>query len=493
MSTSKALTTLVAAATSLLVVQGQETIVDYTPENPVHDIMNIAYDLQAIGDVLEDTHKPDFDGAFRIYQQGGHSESVAKLELTAGLNFFLDKGAIVTGTSIEGKKVTGTALKDYKIGDKNIEIFYNQDHPCSVGGLKDPKLEGCFKDQGELTIVGQTEPIVYFYNEREDNYNLRTLQMLSKEAEQEFKVDGVIEQGFFNEFAKFEDYYGSATYADDIMTAVFRGTKHEFDKHTFDFSGWNNEDRIWFAERGPDFMNIAMHVVGQLEQAKNTCTEGCAGDCNAEALEHLDRAVAFYTGALYEDRHEGNMLYGLADQMCKLFKTCGWRSDNLEGTSHVNLLSFAKFKDAQAKMKEGKCEEADVDMRVVAKMVFVPLWQGLLYASYHKLRKEGTVFAVATLPILAHCSPGYVEKIYGYFLPDSDKAIHFPYMKKIMEDHYHCIMLDCQTVGGLWNNGKQEYVCLLLWIKILPCWRFCSHLSVSLMSPKQVSWTRRTL
>lgn len=454
-TSSKVWTALVAAASSLVVVQGQQMIVDYEPENPVHDIMNIALDLESIGHVLEDKYKPDFDRAFQIYKEGGHSESVARLQLTEGLRYFIDEGTVVTGTSISGNKVTGFAMKDYVIGDKKIEIFYNQDEPCAVGGLKDPDLTGCFRDQGEITVTGQNDPVVYFYNEREDNYNLRTLEMLSKNAEKEFKVDGVIETGYFSQFSKFEDYYGSPTYADDIMTAVYKGDKHEFEKHTFDFRGWSNEDRIWYAERGPDFMNIAMHVVGQLEQAKNACIEDCVGDCNNEAIKHLDTAVAFYTGALYLDRHEGNMLYGLADQMCRLFKTCGWHSDKLEGTSHVNLLSFVKFKDAQQKMKEGKCAEADTDMRVVSKMVFVPLWQGLLYAAYHKKRAEGTVFAVATLPILAHCSPGHVEKIYGYFLPDSTNAIHFPYMKKIMEDHYHCTMLDCKTVGGLWNNGKQ--------------------------------------
>ena len=30
------------------------------------------------------------------------------------------------------------------------------------------------------------------------------------------------------------------------------------------------------------------------------------------------------------------------------------------------------------------------------------------------------------------------------------------YTKKIIEDHYHCIMLDCRNMGGLWDPKKQE-------------------------------------
>lgn len=454
MSSSKAFTTLTAATALISVASATELIVDYEPMNPVHDIMNIALDLKSMGDTLEKNQ--DFNKAFKIYKEGGHSESVAKLELRQELNFFIDEGTIISGTSISGKEVTAVAMKDYVIGDREIEVLYNQDEGCFVGGLDVPDTRGCFLPNGELEVTGGSEPLLYFYNVDLDNYNKRTLEMLSKEAEKEFKVEGEIDQGFFSEFAKFEDYYGSATYADEILTAVFRGNKHSFAKHEYDFRDWSFEDRAWFVEHGTDFLNVAMHIVGQLEQAKNTCVEGCTGKtCNVEAIQHLDTAVAFYTGSLYQDKNEGNMMYGLADQMCKLFKTCGWSVDQTEGTSHVNLLNFVKFRDAQKKLKEGKCEEADVDMRVVAKMTFVPLWQGLLYAAYHGLRKEGTVFASATLPILAHCSPGYVEKIFGYFLPDSKEKIHFPYMKKIMEDHYHCTMLDCRNVGGLWNHGKE--------------------------------------
>ena len=89
-------------------------------------------------------------------------------------------------------------------------------------------------------------------------------------------------------------------------------------------------------------------------------------------------------------------------------------------------------------------------------MMYVPLWQGLLYSGYHKLRREGTVFAVATLPLLEHCSQKWGKHILIYFLPDSKQTIHFPYMKKIMERYYDCIDLDCKSMGGIWREGKQK-------------------------------------
>jgi len=447
---------LTAVAALLAAVHGYETIVDYVPMNPVHDIMNLALDLDAMGKAAEG--KSDFAEAFKIYDEGGHSESVAKLELAeGGLNFFLDKGTIVSGTSISGEKVTGTVMDDYVIGDREVEIMYNQDVGCFVGGLDKPDNRGCFVAEGKLTVSGQAEPLPYFYNIYAGNINLRTIAQLSTNAEAEFRVNGDIDQGMFPEFSKFVEYFGSPTYADDIMRAVFRGNKHEFGKHTFDFGKWSDEDRAWFIERGPDYMNIAMHILGQFEQARTSCVEGCSGDdCNSESILHLDTAVALYTGSLYQDKEEGNMMYGLADQMCKIFKTCGWDVDSITGTSHVNLLNFVKFKDAQTKFQQGACADADLDLRVVAKMMFVPLWQGLLYSGYHKLRREGTVFAVATLPLLEHCSEGWGNHIFTYFLPDSTDTIHFPYMKKIMERFYDCIDLDCKSMGGIWREGEQK-------------------------------------
>ena len=464
MSSTQTLLRATVAATTMTVLLATgdfiEPIVDYTPMHPVHDIMNIAYDIRALGHLL--SKKYDFEAAYKIYSQGGHSESIATLELEKGLDYFIDEGTVLTGKSVDGEEVQGVAMEDYKIGDKEVRIRYDNMDPtlprCYVGGLDKPEIGGCFVGQGYMKAEGEEESFPYFYNVYQGNANLRNLRQLSQDAEAEFTHDGQIETGFFSEFAKFDEYYGTPTYADEILTAVFRGNKHSFAKHTYDFRDWEEEDRAWFVEHGTDYMNIAMHIVGQLEQVKNMCDETCAefDSCNMDAIKHLDTAVAFYTGSMYNDKSEGNMLYGLADQMCKLFKTCGWSVDKTEGTSHVNLLNFVKFKSAQEKLKNGKCASADTDMRVIAKMVFVPLWQGLLWATYHKQRKEATVFASATLPILAHCSPGYVEQVFKEFLPDSDVTIHFPHTKKIIESHYHCIALDCRNMGGLWDPKKQE-------------------------------------
>jgi len=458
MKSWKSLTALAVFLAASMEAHGQETIVDYVPMNPVHDIMNLALDLDAMGRAVEG--KSNFDAAFKIYNEGGHSESVAKLEVRdGGLKYFLDEGTIVSGESVSGAKVTGTVMKDYLIGDREVEVMYNQDVGCFVGGLERPDDAGCFVQEGTLTVSGQSEPLPYFYNVFAGNINLRTIAQLSKNAEAEFSVNGEVDKGMFPEFSKFVEYFGSPTYADDIMLAVFRGREHEFPKHTFDFGGWSDEDRAWLIERGPAYMNVAMHVLGQFEKARIACVEGCTGDdCNRESILHLDAAVALYTGSLYQSKNEGNMMYGLADQMCKIFKTCGWDVDSITGTSHVNLINFVKFKDAQTKFQQGACTDADTDLRVVAKMMFVPLWQGLLYSGYHKLRREGTVFAIATLPLLEHCSEGWGNHIFRYFLPDSTDTIHFPYMKKIMERFYSCIDLDCQSMGGIWREGKQEWV-----------------------------------
>ena len=460
MSTSMSVGASLAAVSSLLFLSNvqAERIYDFKPSHSVHDVLNIARDLRALGKDLSEGNM-DFNAAYKIYSEGGYSESIAKLDLLGGLPFFLDEGTEVTGKGTGGEEVTGVALKSYDIGEKIVELLYTQsgDGKCYVGGLNRPELLGCFAKQDEVKVKDQMEPLPYIYNVEIDNYNNRTLQKLSIEAKDEFTLpDGEFTEDF--PFFKFEEYYGTPDYADQILRAAFRGTKWESDKHVFDFSGWTEDDRAYFVEYGTDYMNVAQHILGRLEKVNLACQEVCHSDveCNPAAQSYLDEAVAFYTGAFWEEGDEGNMLYGLADRMCKEFKTCGWHSNSTEGTSHVNLLNFQKFNAIQHLLSKGKCEEVHIETEVVARMAMIPLWQGLLEAVHTLKRHHATAFALSTLPILAHCSPGYVEQLFAYYLPDSKKDFHFPHTKKILEDHYHCIKLDCVNMGGLWAPHKGE-------------------------------------
>jgi hypothetical protein len=465
MSPSHVFPTIALVAASLLAPISAQ-VLGYVPTHSVHDVANLGLDLATIGDILATTQNEDtLNKAYRVYAKGGHSTVVASVELLQDLPFAIAKGTTITGTSTGGQDVTGVTLEDYDGGARAMEILYAQDHDCFVGGLDTPVTEGCFVGEGTLFAENGAQPLPYFYSIYANNAATVTLQTISRQEESEFTLaNGAVDTGSFAEFQKFEDFYGTPTYADDILEASFKGSKHNFDTYTYDFQGWSVKDRAWMAEKGPDYLNVVMHMVGQLEKARNTCFEGgCGsadpeGSCQLESLLHLDQAVAFYTGTSHPSHPEqGQMLYALADQMCVKFKTCGWSADTTVGTSRVNLLSFGKFNEAQTKIRAGQCAEADLDMRIIAKMIFVPLWQGLLDAAYHGKRREGTVFSTATLPLLAHCT-GHAHKLVNFLLPDATTKIHFNTLLTMMQDHYHCTMLDCNNIGGLWNAATQTYV-----------------------------------
>jgi hypothetical protein len=65
----------------------------------------------------------------------------------------------------------------------------------------------------------------YFYNNRIDNNNIRTLQKLSTNASLTMKgPDG----NYYKEFQSFVDYYGDANYGDKWITAARKKVNTDF-------------------------------------------------------------------------------------------------------------------------------------------------------------------------------------------------------------------------------------------------------------------------
>lgn len=177
-----------------------------------------------------------FANARKIYEQGGHSKSVAQLQLSSGLPVALDKSAQVSGQSASGVAVYGKLYASYAAGATTIEVQYTTTDSqknyvqCQVGGLSQPNLVGCFADSGNLDIGGTI--LNYNYDSRSQNVNKRTLQKFSTEAEQKMYR---CENCPYATYQKFRDYYGFFDYADKWITAAFDGTGTTFARGNGEF------------------------------------------------------------------------------------------------------------------------------------------------------------------------------------------------------------------------------------------------------------------
>jgi hypothetical protein len=99
----------------------------------------------------------------------------------------------VTGEAVaSGEQVQGRLLEPVSSGATTILVAYettdNQDDyvNCQVGALLSPTIDGCFAEEGTLTVGNPgdlvTLTIPYTYNVLDDNQNGRTLQALSTTA-----------------------------------------------------------------------------------------------------------------------------------------------------------------------------------------------------------------------------------------------------------------------------------------------------------------------
>lgn len=225
-----------------------------------------------------------FEVAKAIYEQGAHSKSYALVELVGnnGLSKDLKKGTAVKGTGDLGGTITGKLYSNYSEGDKIIKVQYDttddQDSyvGCQVGalplaGVGLENTGGCFKKVGVLQI--SNKKYGYFYEPLEDNNNGRTLQGFSTGAEG--KMYNNCPGCPYPDYEKFYDYYGSFTYADDIVQAAFAGTETDFKNGNADMSLYGFVGREQMIKKGTAYMHAHMYAIREFEDALDDCTIDC--------------------------------------------------------------------------------------------------------------------------------------------------------------------------------------------------------------------------
>lgn len=300
-------------------------------------------------------------------------------------------------------------------------------------------------------------------------------------------------QEYYADFQKFVDYYGTATYADEWITAGFDGVQTQFTNGNGDFTAYSPEARTrkynrrrrdlatcsdWshfifsrfrFTEiikKGTAYMSIAMYVIRELEDAVDDCNKNCA-TCNDDSVHALDEAVAFYTGSLeIETPGDGKLMHKLADKRCVNFSTCGRNGDSVDGQSKVNFDLFTLFSKMQNELTDKNCKGAEKHKEEIVNKMMIPLVQGTIRYAHitendpdatQKEEAEGAVFAAAVLPMVNACNDKDATTIFENMKTGQAGTADFAAVKKAFERNYGCLGITCADVGGLWNTGLEAY------------------------------------
>lgn len=470
--------TLVAASVASRQLS-ESPIAGYDPKTSVTDHNAIDLDQKLIQTYVASA--TTFPQAKKIYEEGAHSKSYARVTFNAGVTLPTDlpKGTGVTGVASDGTTVvTGALYKDASAGDNSIKVQYTvlniQESyvNCQVGGREaDGNVQGCFAASGSITIDGIGTPFEYAYSPTLDNDNGRTIKGFSTGADTKMRVNG--SGNYYVDFQKFFDYYGRFDYADHWIQTAFSGTLADFPLGWADFSGKSAAARAQAIKKGTSYMSVAMYVIRELEDALDDCERGCStAECNDDSVHALDEAVAFYTGSLegIDGSGSGVLLHALADKRCPQFNTC-----NDAGTSKINDLIFDEFNRMKNSLIAAtpNCAAARTNKERIVNLLFVPLIQGTIrYA--HILGEgpdpdgdadnvEGAVFAASVLPMIHSCSPSAATTIYNNMKVGAGRP-EFQDVKAAFEGTYNCLKITCEDVGGYWNSADKVY-----WPGAEPC------------------------
>jgi len=447
-----------------------ELIAMYEPKSQVTDQAAIDLDQLAMEDQLAIGTEASFEKAKEVYEHGGHSKSVAKVKLSSGLPLSMVKSTSVSGQTDGGVPVYGKLFDTYPNGATTIEIQYQTIDSqknyvnCQVGGLSKPNLAGCFGDSGTLSIDGTV--VSYTYNPKTDNVNKRTLKKFSSTMEEKMYRCG--DRCPYRTAKKFRAYYGFFDYADRWIEAAFDGGGTDFDRGNANFVRYNFKGKAEAIQKASAYMSVWLYVTREMEQAIDGCKVDCKKTgCNDDQVKAWDEAIAFYTGSLegIDGQGRGNLMYDLADEKCKQFKTCGSLADRTEGLSHVNEEIFRYFTLGSRMLAQAKCEDAIGYKERIEDLMTIPLIQGILRNAFIRdsdpnageiHEAQGATFAASLLPIIYECDQDAHDVIYNNMKTQSPKT-DFKKVKKALESVYDCMRVNGKEVGGVWNEETGDY------------------------------------
>jgi Low iron-inducible periplasmic protein len=527
-----AVAVVVGAATSADVVAAHEQLLaGYEPLTSIHDYASIDLDMQVM-EQLTDFGLVDLAKA--IYEKGGHSRSVSKLTLVNANPPLttIPAGTKVVGRNMDDKVIQGTLLESamWEEGTERVSLLVeyetrpNQTSFCHLGGLASAgtaELKGCFQYGGVIQILdfSQGAPVYsykYGYEPYLDTYNIASFQRMSTMLDMPLTSDSSssgngssgdnagssphykisthtsssnssssndshnqqsLELG--QHYAKYVSYYAANDYADQFIQAALDARRTSFLHGNADFSSYRPRSRIEVLRVATKTMNLWMYVIRQLESALSLCEQPCGGNeldsntrCDDLPVRAWDQAYAYYAGSLEHENGQGggNLLFDLADNMCRKTNTCSG-SDRV-GTANVNAELVELFTNGQLAVLRRQCREGyDIKEKIVSLMT-VPLIQAVLHEAYYQYASisetqditkiQRVSYTSALLPLIHHCNRTDAERIYFSMGLDvgttsnattTAKKINFESIKRSLENNYACLGVTCSSVGGVWDGS----------------------------------------
>ena len=197
----------------------EELFLSYEPQTTVTDHAAIDLDQKLIEEQLAMETDQARVIAMKVYTEGAFSKSYAEIQLTQPLPVDVGKGVEVFGQAADGKIVQGKTAAAFRAGDSIFQVQYHAGSiqttwtDCHVGGNPNPNMEGCFRPTGSLEI-GELGDYSYSYNPVESNFNARTLQGFSVDAEEKmYRCGPKCPHATYN---KYYEYYGVFDYANQV-------------------------------------------------------------------------------------------------------------------------------------------------------------------------------------------------------------------------------------------------------------------------------------
>jgi hypothetical protein len=441
----------------------------------------IDLDLEEMSDLMK---QGDYENAYNIFRLGAHADPYAVLRLEDALTKDFQPTNIGMGSSthlvaygmnndndVVPLRVSASSRK----GTSSIYVAYVNETNCHVAGHQTPVKQGCLASKGGLIVEGYGA-LNYRYNVDTDNLYRSSLYGFSEhEAEAMFHCRYKCP---FPEYEKFYKYYGQMDYGAIWMTAALKGRSTSEGGMTFqhgseDFGQLTEEGRRVAVETGAVTMNVRTHVNRIMtEWAVDGCRRCTETHC-PEAVTAWDQAVAQYTGSLVQANLEqpggydsGLLFYGLADELCKDFATCGINGDDVEGTAAVNRDLIQQFQSGRIFLQKNNCDMADLVYGKIVHLMTVPLIQGTLRSAYRlqythqgDIEEKGraVAFMASILPDLYSCSLSDADIVYNELNLLADKTPDFDTIKAAFERNYVCLSISCDNVGGLVDDSGVAY------------------------------------
>eukprot|EP00536_Pseudo-nitzschia_multiseries_P002686 jgi/Psemu1/63776/estExt_Genemark1.C_360046 len=410
-------------------------------------------------------------------------------------------------SSIHGTIRTVSPEKTFQKGvTKELMIFYPEDSTCNVDG----NLDKCFAGpDGGLVLQGYGA-IDYTYDPHKDNRFGSSLKGFSEDEGLRMlycELHGGCRD--YTEYQHFYNYYGILDYGHHWINAAW----DKASTSAADPLSHGNQDFSLVSEAARNHAVVAatvsMNVFTQVNRVMvELGIDGCrknAKDFSSyghdSALHSVadawDRAAATYAGsALVEggsvaaknkvdnsddnnddnsdnDNQHGSLYFGLVEKLAREFGVLEHR----EGTgifSIVNRKVMDAFRTGRDALLHAECDQvAEQSYKPIVQWMRVPWIQGVLKSAFllsepktdatirDQERGRGMAFVAALLPDLHYCSAQAAEAIYEEFrmLETSDifRTPDYETVRNLLEQHYECLGVTCDEVGGYLNTDTGNY------------------------------------